>query len=260
MQKFYYRKKTIKAKEEIGKYGPISQVWQKNFAPSDKIGNVTNLFQQIRPKNEEDFCTKYFQYAEEHKNLPISKRGLTYKEFVEMVNKYKSMADAASGMEIPYDTYFNDALCHVITETYDGKIAELDFIKILEKLGYKCDWFEGSIDAKYGVDIKITRESDNKVSAIQIKPIKFFRSRRNDVCEDRVKLVQKYYNFLKDYNCKTYYAIYRKDPKNGCLSWQKNGDGFRFKLNELFEYDENNIANTLKTKHIYDNFCCRELD
>ena len=254
MQNFYFKNRTIKAKEEIGKYGIISSIWRDKFAPSNKIGNCTNLFRKLKPKNEKDFCDKYFQYAEEHKDLPISQRGLTYTEFIELVKNYMESANKANGIEFTYETYFNDALCHIITETYDGKIMELSFMRFLESLGYECDFFEGNIDAKYGVDIKVTRKSDGKTSAIQIKPITFFKSKRNDVYKDRVNLIHKYNNFLKDYNIKTYYAIYLKDKDNGNVFWLKNGDGFRFRLNELFDYDVNNINSTLKTKYLKDDF------
>lgn len=160
MQNFYFKNRTIKAKQEIGRYGIISSIWHDKFAPSNKIGNCTNLFRKLKPKNEKDFCDKYFQYAEEHKDLPISQRGLTYDEFVELVKNYMTMGNEASGMDFQYETYFNDALCHIITETYEGKIMELSFMRFLESLGYECDFFAGDIDAKYGVDIKVTRKSD----------------------------------------------------------------------------------------------------
>jgi hypothetical protein len=254
VQNFYFRNRTIKAKEEIGKYGIISRIWHDKFAPSNRIGNVTNLFMKLKPKDEKDFCDKYFQYAEEHKDLPISQRGLTYSEFVELVKNYMESANKANGIEFTYETYFNDALCHIITETYDGKIIELRFRRFLESLGYECDFFEGSIDAKYGVDIKVTRKSEGKTFAVQIKPISFIKSRRNDVHDARVELIYKYHNFLKDYKLKTYYAFYFKDKDTGNIFWLKNGDGFRFKLEELFSYDETNIDKTAKVKQIKDDF------
>lgn len=254
MQNFYFRDRTIKAKEEIGKYGIISEIWKDYFAPSNKIGNVTNLFMKLKPKDEKDFCDKYFQYAEEHKDLPISQRGLTYSEFVELVKNYMESANKANGIEFTYETYFNDALCHIITETYDGKIIELRFRRFLESLGYECDFFEGSIDAKYGVDIKVTRKSEGKTFAVQIKPISFIKSRRNDVHDARVELIYKYHNFLKDYKLKTYYAFYFKAKNTGNIFWLKNGDGFIFKLEELFSYDETNIDKTAKVKQIKDDF------
>ena len=113
---------------------------------------------------------------------------------------------------------------------------------------------ETSSKDKFHINVYGTRKSDGKTSAIQIKPITFFKSKRNDVHQDRVNLIHKYYNFLNDYNLKTYYAIYLKDNDNGNIFWLKNGDGFRFRLNEVFDYDVNNIDNTLRTKYLKDDF------
>ena len=253
VQIFYNREKTIKAKEKIGKEDLISEIWRRQFAPSNKIGNCTNLFRIHNPKDENEFCDKYFQYAEKNRHLSISKRGLTYDEFVNLVNDYMTKGNAVSGKTFDYDVYSNYALCHIITETYDGKKLEIEFKKFLEQLGYKCDYFEGTIDAKYGVDIKVTR-GDNKISAIQIKPISFFKSKRIDVYKDRIGLVHKYHNFLNDYGYKTYYAIYYKDKKTGKVFWVKNGNGYRFKINELFTYDPNNIEQTLVSTQIKDDY------
>lgn len=255
LEKKYVREKTIKAKNILRKYSIISEIWRRDFAPSNKIGNCTNLFRMHNPNNEEDFCNKYFEYAEKNRDLPISKRGLTYDEFRDLVNEYMSRANAASGKNYDFDTYYNDVLCHVITETYDGKLNEMQFKAFLENLGYKCSYFDGTIDGKYGVDIKVTR-GDNKVSAIQIKPITFFKSKRSDVYKDRIAMIYKYHNFLKDYGYKTYYAIYEKNKTTGEIKWVKNGNGFRFKLDELFEYDINDITNTFKTKAIPDELSC----
>ena len=254
MEMFYLKNRTIQAKKEIGKYDTISEIWKHNFSPSNKIGNVTNLFVKLDPKTEKDFCDKYFRYAEEHKVLPISQRGLTYDEFVELVKKYMTMGNEASGMNFPYETYFNDALCHIITETYDGKIIELRFMRYLTSLGYDCDCFEGHIDARYGVDIKITRKSDGQTSAIQIKPITFFKAKRSDTHADRIQLIHKYHDFIRDYKMETDYAIYVKAENTGNIFWLKNSNGFIFKIKDLFDYDPNDIDNTAKSKYLKRDF------
>lgn len=253
MQNFYFKKRTVDAKNVLGRDAIISTIWHDKFAPSNKIGNCTNLFRKHRPKSEKDFCDKYFKYAEENKELPIAERGLTYEEFEALVNNYMTMSNTAIGHKYGYDTFFNDALCHIITETYDGKIMEQEFMQFLEGLGYKCDYFDGSIDAKYGVDIKVTRD-DGKISAIQIKPISFFKSGRADVHRDRIAMVHKYYSFLNDYGYKTYYAIYYKDKERDITFWLKNGNGYRFRIDELFTYDPNSIGNTLGVIPLRDDY------
>lgn len=254
MQNFYFRNKTVKAKEKLGQIGKISDIWRRSFAPSNHIGNCTNLFRKLKPENEKDFSDKYFQYAEDNKQLPISERGLTYDEFVELVKNYQEKGNTASGFDFDFETYFNDALCHIITETYDGKIQELEFMKFLEKLGYHCDYFDGSEDAKYGIDIKVTNPKNNKVSAIQIKPITFFKSKRIDVFKDRVNLIHKYHSCIADLGIKTYYAIYFRDRETGNVLWLKNGDGYRFKIDELFSYDISDVKNTLVSKFLKDDY------
>lgn len=248
---FYFRNQTIKAKEELQINDDIKNkigcLWRDEFSGSNKIGNVTNLFRILNPESEKDFCDKYFEYAEKNKHLPISQRGLTFWEFLSLVSKYKEMGDNLIDIKFDIGVYFNDALCHIITETYDGKKQEREFIKFLLNLGYNCSYVEGKLDGKYGIDIKVTR-NDGKVSAIQIKPITFFKSTREDVVKDRISMCHKYENALKDFGIKTYYAVYMKNKQNGAILWLKNGNGYRFKIEELCSYDPNNIEETYQDK------------
>lgn len=244
----YNRENTVKAKNTLRKDDKISTIWKRFYAPSNIIGNCTNLYRLHKPISEEDFFNKYIQYALEHKDLPISKRGLSEEELINLANDYMQRGNAVSKKPHQFDTYLNDMICHIITETYDGKIQEINFTKFLESLGYKCDYFEGSIDGKYGLDIKVTK-SDGKLSAIQIKPISFFTSTRSDVQADRINLCVKYEKTLSEQKFKTYYAIYKKDSNNNIL-WVKNKDGFRFRIEELFSYDKENIYQTFSRKPI----------
>ena len=61
-------------------------------------------------------------------------------------------------------------------------------------------------------------------------------------------MCHKYENTLKDFGIKTYYAIYMKNKQNGAILWLKNGNGYRFKIDELCTYDPNNIDETYKDK------------
>lgn len=227
-------------------YNDIALLWRNSFSGSNKVGNCTELFRLHQPANEKDFCDKYFEFAEANKNtLPIYQRGLSFGEFINLVYEYKSESDKLITQDFNFETYFNDALCHVITETFNGKIQEIMFKQYLEKLGYTCSYFEGWIDAKYGVDIKVTN-SEGKVSAIQIKPISFFNSKRTDVVKDRINMCHKYENCLNDLGIKTYYAIYVKKKNDETVMWQKNGNGYRFKIHELCKYDPSDIEGTFE--------------
>ena len=156
---------------------------------------------------------------------------------------YRVYVEKKTGLTYDFETFFYDAVCHIIIETWEGQQNERDFKKYLNKIGYECSDFDGHIDGKYGLDIKVTR-NDGKVSAIQIKPISFFKSYRDDVQSDRVNLCQKYENALRELGIKTYYAIYQKDKKTNEIYWVKNGDMFRFRINELFDYDPEDIEGT----------------
>ena len=110
------------------------------------------------------------------------------------------------------------------------------------------------MDAKYGIDILVER-SDGKMSAIQIKPISFFKSRRYDVMRDRIRLCKKYIMAVSDLSIKTYYAIYSKDKKTGDVKWLKNRDGrFRFKIDDLFSFVPQDVDGTFVERALPNEF------
>ena len=245
MQFLFDKDKCINAKNILGKNSLISTIWRKDFAPSNKIGNCTNLYRILKPNDCCDFYQKYITYGSEHHSLPISKRGLTYDELISLSEKYKEEVESRIDLSYDLSMYFYDAVCHIIVETWDGQQTERDFMEFLNRLGYSCSKFDGSIDSEYGVDIKVTR-NDGRVSAIQIKPISFFISNRSDVQSDRINLCRKYEQAFNRFGFKTYYAIYVRDKRTNDITWVKNGNGYRFRINELFEYDPNDIEGSFK--------------
>lgn len=243
MQFLFNNEECLKAKALLGKNNVISTIWHDYFAPSNRIGNCTNLYRKLKPESCEDFYKKYLEYAENNQTLPISQRGLTYDELSSLAERYKKTVEDKTNLSYEISTYFYDALCHIIVETWDGQANERDFISYLKGLGYNCSKFDGAVDAKYGVDIKVER-GDGRVSAIQIKPISFFKSNRSDVQSDRINLCQKYEEALNDMGIKTYYAIYVKDRETGDITWVKNNGMYRFRIGELFNYDPSDIRGT----------------
>lgn len=233
----------IEAKSKLGKDGVISKIWHDQFAPSNKVGNCTNLYRKLKPVSHRDFYTKYIAYAEEHPDVRINDRGLSYDELYDLAVRYKKASDERTGTNYDLSLYFYDAVCHIIVETWNGQKLEREFVQFLQMLGYECSKFDGRIDAEYGVDIKVTR-NDGRVSAIQIKPISFFKSNRWDVHRDRIALCKKYEAAKKDLGIKTYYAIYCKNKDTGEIKWLKNGEGYRFRVNELFNYSPEDIEGT----------------
>ena len=254
----FSRTRCVNAKKKLGGDGNIMSIWRKCFAPSNHVGNCTNLYRKLKPNSCEDFFRKYVEYAKENVGMPISQRGLSEEELFDLARHYKETCEGrGTSVDASVDDYLNDALCHIIVETWDGQHTEQEFVDFLENTlpqGYKCSKFEGSMDAKYGVDIKVTR-SDGKVSAIQIKPVSFFMSNRPDVQKDRMKLCEKYVSTISDHSIKTYYAIYNQDKETGDVQWMVNTDGrFRFKVDDLFGFDPSNIQGTFVRKRLPETF------
>lgn len=250
----FSREATIKAKQQLHRDPHAGYVWKRFFAPSPKIGNCTNLYRKLSPTSCEDFYDKYTRYAEEHPQMPICNRGLSVAELMRLAEDYKHKSELNGTPPIyNVDTYLNDALCHIITETWDGQTNEREFMLFLETclpVGYKCSKFSGEIDAKYGLDIKVTRD-DGRVSAIQIKPITFFKSNRPDVQADRVSLCEKYISAISDLSITTYYAIYELNKYTGEVKWLKNTDGrFRFKIDNLFSFVPQDVKGTFVRKQL----------
>jgi hypothetical protein len=241
--------KCIVAKRKIGNNATISRIWRQYFAPSNRIGNMTTLYRKLKPSDPTDFYNKYIDYAQKNRSSSIKNRGLTYNELVKLAEKYREFVEEKMGITYDFETFFYDALCHIILETWDGQQNERDFKAYLKALGYECSEFKGSIDGEYGLDIKVTR-NDGKISAIQIKPISFFVSWRDDVQLDRINFCRKYEKALNDLGIKTYYAIYVKDKKTDNVLWVKNGNMFRFRINELFDYDPEDIEGTFTRKKL----------
>ncbi len=55
---------------------------------------------------------------------------------------------------------------------------------------------------------------------------------------------------MKDFGYKTDYAIYYKDRNNDKVFWLKNNNGYRFTIDELFQYDNNDLENTLVVQNL----------
>lgn len=241
--------KCIAARDILGKNPTIRTIYKNNFSYGKYIGNCTELFRRHNPTSYEDFYRKYITYAKEHPNKVIYYRGLSYDELLHTAEEYKKMTEEKVDVNYDLSVYFYDLVCHIIIETYNGQNIERSFINYLTSLGYKCDNFVGRIDAKYGVDIRVTNKNDN-VYAIQIKPISFFKSNKTDVQEDRISLCLKYTEAMAVLGIETFYAIYEENKETNEIKWLKNKNGFKFKINDLFEFDKDNIANTIIRKKL----------
>lgn len=231
-----------KAKEILKKRNTNTIIWRNKFAPSRVIGNCSKLYQIHEPEDYQDFFNKYTLYSSEYKNTKsIAMRGLTEDELNVLAWRYKVECEANGEKEHDVQLYLNEALCHIIIETFDGKKKERDFKNYLRSKGYtilKDDFFD---DTVYGIDIKAVK--DNKTTLIQIKPLSFFVAERPDTQRDRINLAVKHEMTLEKYGIETMYAIY--DSKTG-MWLTNNNKGLAFSIDELFKYDKNNIENNFE--------------
>lgn len=235
----------IKSKEIFAKDEVITQIWRKHYAPSNKIGNCSNLFRLHMPTDVEDFYKKYITYASLHQELNIRDRGLSEEEIIKLANEYKEEVESYSEKRYDISEYINDMLCHIIIETFNGHISEIEVIKYLNSLGYECGYVDGYYDAKYGIDIVV--KSPTKFF-IQVKPFSFFLSKRYDTKLDQTKLYDTNNIVKEEFGINTFYVIYSKDRATGKISWIKNKktDSFCFRLSDIYDNNKNIVINFQK--------------
>ena len=227
----------IKSKNIFSKNEIITEIWRKHYAPSNKIGNCSNLYRLHKPKDINDFYKKYITYASTHQELSIRDRGLSEEELISLAKEYKSEVEKLIEEQYELNEYINDMLCHIIIETFNGHICEIEVINYLNSLGYECGYVDGYYDAKYGIDIVVKNPLH---FYIQVKPFSFFLSKRYDTKFDQVKLYDTNKLVKKEFGICTFYVIYSKDKKNGKVSWIKNKktNSFCFKLGEIYNKEK----------------------
>lgn len=235
----------IKARGILGKNPYARSVWGKHFSPSTAIGHDAMLYKRLYPESYEDFYEKYVRYAEENIHEQIRYRGLTENELLKLAEDYKNYTEELDEeIDEDADTYLADALCHIIVETYDGMEMERRAFKILEKAGLNPRYPHSSYDNRYGIDIMIENPANGQEFGVQVKPASFFFSNKPDSVIDRRLLCEKYEKAKAEKGIKTYYMIYNR--RGDTKRFVKNRGGYRFKINELFEYDRDDIKNTVK--------------
>lgn len=235
-----------KAKETLRKNNANNMVWRNRFAPSRFIGNCSRLYHMHDPLNYADFLNKYLLYSNEYRySLNVAERGLTEDELIALAWRYKEECEARTGEEHGVETYLNDALCHIIVETFDGMGKERNFKNYLISKGYRILRDDSYDDTVMGIDIKA--ENGYRKLYIQIKPLSFFTAERPDTQRDRVSLVRKHEKTLEKYGVETLYAIY--DYRTG--NWVMNGNGYCHRIGDLFSYDKEDIDTTFERIRFY---------
>lgn len=236
--------KCISAKELLRKKKELRVIYQRNCSYPRFLGNCTDLYYLLKPTDYLDFYNKELRYAEENHYLPIERRGLTYNEFYELAVKYKTLAEEATSLKYDLSIYFYALVCHAIIESFNGQKIEELVMNLVKRRGYDVQKVDGDKDARHGIDIAvkgITREF-----YIQVKPFTFFIGNADDTQRDRIGLCRKREDVLEMENIDTYYLIYENNGNiNELKLVSKDNDYILFRINELFEYDKNDIENTL---------------
>jgi len=241
--------KCIESKKILNKNEICRKIYKEECSYSRFIGNCSYLYTKLKPESYEDFYNKELSYAENNKKLKIEKRGLTYKEFYDLANKYKTLVENETDIKLELSTYFYGLVCHAIIETFNGQQKEEQIIKLLRKRGFKPHKVEGWKDARYGVDI--ATEGISEDFYIQIKPITFFTSKFNDTVQDRLNCCIKRKELLDIEKIETYYAIYKLYDTTGELKWLfNNNDDLLFNNQDLFSWNGDELEVTNLSKYI----------
>lgn len=208
-----------------------------------------DLCRKFKPDNYEDFFKKYVDYANKHMDEPIIRRGLNIDGLFNMANQWRDES-VKNGCDSNIDvgTFLYAGICHIIVETYDGWLRETALKTYLEGLGFKCFYPENRLDRIYGVDMLISVENEDKWFALQVKPISFVATTREDTIKDEVGLCMKHDKLKRDRSIDTYYVIYDNQK------WLRRKDNgkYLFKVGELFDYSSDNIEATFRQKFTRD--------
>lgn len=250
----YLRKETVFAKQKLDSKTSISEIWKAKFGNKPIIANAIKLFREIKPNNEKEFFDGYIESAKKHFTQPISERNLTFEEIENIAKQLMDECFKEGTYNFIYEDFLNYVLYEIITKTYDDKLPEIKFAKFLEGLNYKCEFFDDEQVIKYGVNIKVTNIAKNKISAIRIEPVLFFKTKNQDVYYERVHLAKQYLSTLNDLGIKTYYAVFYKAKDKNTILWNRNKNGFRFKIDDLCTFNASDIDNTYKDKKMKDDF------
>ena len=221
-------RKCIEAKDIISKIKNSTTIWRHQFAPTNIIGKMSELYKELNPINVVDFYQKYIN-SENGKNQEYLER---------LAFDYKCQVNDKEN--IPLELYFYDAVCHIIYETYNGMEREKQISNYLKKNTWINDvqTVNNDIDKNYGIDrLLITKKG---TFGLQIKPITFFIStyeKRPDTYFDRFGSVVKYFKTKRDKNITTLFAIYEeiKGETYTKYKWFAKDNKILFHIEDLFD-------------------------
>ena len=227
-------------KSKIGK--KHCTVW-RSISGRPYVGNCSYLYSVLKPESYQDFLDKYIKFVNPNEvSLSKLKKNEFYGRSIEDLERLaKHYQKLANDDNFTLEEYFDDIICHVIIETFDGHKAEKELINILTEHGFEVEETEGVMDAEFGVDL-IVKKNGNIKEYIQVKPISTFVRSNPSLIADRGNFFLKQYKlneFTKNHPIFITKDIifmmydYQHLIKTGEVLWFYKDGKVKFKLNEL---------------------------
>ena len=227
-------------KNRIGKKN--NKVW-KSISGRPFIGSCSYLYGLFKPESYQEFFDKYLAYPDpEHLDKRRLKKssyyGRTMEDLVYLAEYYKNNAEDES---FTLEEFFDDIVCHVIIETFDGHKAEKELMNVLTDYGFEVEETEGVMDAEFGVDLIVKKDGEVK-EYIQVKPISTFVRTNPSLISDRSNFFLKQYKLneftenhpsLKKRDIIFMLYDYQHLVSTGEVLWYYKDNKVKFKLHEL---------------------------
>ena len=232
-------------KKRLAKY---NKIYKDNIAPKPYVGDNSKLYSILKPTSYQDFFDKYTTYLPTPNYIPKNLKGSQeYGRSIEhlqmLAGRYKELVNDDA---FTVEDFFDDIVCHVIIETFDGHKPERELVRILSEKGYEVEETSGVMDSEYGVDLIVSKDGEVK-EYIQVKPLSTFLGTKNcSLKNDRSNFFIKQ-SLLNDFadghpdfrKRDIIYMLYNYNHliKYNEVLWCYKGDKVKFKLNELCRTD-----------------------
>lgn len=214
----------------------LDKIYKNNYAPRNKIGSCTFLFNELKPISYQDFFDKYTNFIQGNDK---KYRGRSIEEIIIMAKDYQEKAikkypDNEFIQKMTFEDFFDLLVLHIIIETYDGHIAENYFKKMYEEKGFDVTEPNENDDAKMGIDFIV--KTNEKTHFIQVKP-RTFATSTSSTGYDRANHFEKEKLIKEKYgeNASLEFIFYeRGDNENDIKPYMVNKSGkIRFSLSDV---------------------------
>ena len=199
------------------KYRKWSNIWRNKYSHRKVIGSCSQAFEDFI-KTECEITYENFYYFYIMNIRSINELNEISKQYYEDINTPSSTT---------VEECLKITILHAVIETYDGKKYEKDFIEFLKINNFEIKNIPYDDDFLRGIDIFAVK--NNHQYLIQIKPVSFFISIREDCIRDRIDAINKRNKALVKYpNSHYIFSIYNKkngkwaSSPSGKISWDIN--------------------------------------